>query len=253
MADGGEKRYLKSLWVTCLWVLVWQAASMLVALPVLLPGPWATLRTLAQLAGRQSFWLSMLMSFARIATGYMLAILTGTALAALCAFSRPAESMLSPLRTLIRSTPISSFIILVLLWLRTDRVPVLISFLTVLPIIWQNVQTGMAQVDPELLEMARAYRFDSRRKWRHIYVPSVSPYLYTAAATGVGFAWKSGIAAEVIARPALSIGKHLQDSKVYLMTEELFAWTLTVILLSIALETVLKAALTRRTKAVRRA
>ena len=62
-----------------------------------------------------------------------------------------------------------------------------------------------------------------------------------ACMTGLGFAWKSGIAAEVIALTPDSVGKHLSDAKNYLEYPDLFAWTLTVILLSMALEAGLKA------------
>ena len=63
--------------------------------------------------------------------------------------------------------------------------------------------------------------------------------------TGLGFAWKSGIAAEVIALPALSVGKNLYDTKIYLERADLFAWTLAVILLSLGLEALLKRAIGR--------
>ena len=62
------------------------------------------------------------------------------------------------------------------------------------------------------------------------------PYFLAACTTGLGFAWKSGIAAEVICRPGLSIGRQLQDAKIYLETPEVFAWTATVVVLSILLE-----------------
>ena len=52
-------------------------------------------------------------------------------------------------------------------------------------------------------------------------------------------AWKSGIAAEVISMPKLSIGRSLYEAKLYIETPELFAWTLTVIILSIITEKVL--------------
>ena len=66
-----------------------------------------------------------------------------------------------------------------------------------------------------------------------------------ACLTGLGFAWKSGIAAEVIALTPDSVGKHLSDAKNYLEYPDLFAWTLTVILLSMLLEAALKKAARR--------
>ena len=241
-----NKKRLRTALVFIFWLLVWQASASLTALPVLLPGPLATLEAMSRLAATSDFWLSAGASLLRIMAGYLLALLVGALLSVLCAGYETAEALLSPLRTLIRSTPITSFIILVLLWFRADKVPVFISFLTVFPIIWHNVQQGIQQVDPELLEMAKVYTFRPSQMFVHIYLPSVSPYFYSAAATGLGFAWKAGIAAEVIAKPVYSIGRNLQDAKVYLQTESLFAWTLVVILLSLGLETLLKRSMRKR-------
>ncbi|MHC1786154.1 MAG: ABC transporter permease [Christensenellales bacterium] len=235
----GKKR-LGQFLALLFWLMVWQAVASLVALPVLMPGPGQTLTALWHMAGQGTFWLSVGASLLRISAGYLAALLLGVILAVLCAGSAFFQILLSPLRTLIRSTPVSSFIILVLLWLRIDRVPIFITTLTVFPIIWINVQQGISQVDPRLLEMAQVYTFRPSRLYRFIYLPSVLPYFSSAAATGLGFAWKAGIAAEVIAKPLYSIGKNLQDAKVYLDTDALFAWTLVVVLLSLTLETLLK-------------
>ena len=68
------------------------------------------------------------------------------------------------------------------------------------------------------------------------------PTLLSTCLTALGFAWKSGIAAEVIALPAFAVGSNLYNTKIYLERAELFAWTLTVIVLSMALEAALKKA-----------
>lgn len=50
----------------------------------------------------------------------------------------------------------------------------------------------------------------------------------------MGLAWKSGVAAELISIPSGTIGEKLYSAKVYLMTGDLFAWTLLIVLLSAA-------------------
>ena len=108
-----------------------------------------------------------------------------------------------------------------------------------MPIAWANVREGVLAVDGQLLEMAEVFRLSRMKKLRDIYLPAVLPQYLAACTTGFGFAWKSGVAAEVIARPALSIGRNLYESTLYLNTEELFAWTAIVILLSMLLERVM--------------
>ena len=62
------------------------------------------------------------------------------------------------------------------------------------------------------------------------------PAFLSTALTALGFAWKSGIAAEVICRPENSLGNMLQSAKLYISTPDVFAITAVVALLSIILE-----------------
>lgn len=231
--------------VASTWLLIWVIAAAWMNKPLLLPGPVDTVLALRDMVSQADFWRSVLFSLFRIMAGFIAAVIVGTLLAFVCHFCGWADAFLSPLRTMIRTTPVTSFIILVLLWLTNDATPAFISFLMVVPILWTSVQEGLMHTDPELLEMTRCYRYSAWKRLLHLYIPSVLPHFAAACANGLGFAWKSGIAAEVIAKPALSIGKNLQDAKVYLETPQLFAWTLVVILLSLIFEKLLKTALKR--------
>ncbi len=239
------KKLFRRLLIGAFWMVVWWAIALAVGLPKLLPGPPETVEALFRLAGTAAFWRGVGLTMLRVALGYLLAVLTGTAFAAVCWRFKGVDALLSPLRTVIKATPVSSFILLVWLWLQRAHVPVFISFLMVLPIIWTAVQEALGAVDGNLKEMTNMYRFSRWQKMRYLYAPSVKPAFMAAALTGLGFAWKSGIAAEVIALTPDSVGKHLSDAKNYLEYPDLFAWTLTVILLSMLLEGLLKAAARR--------
>ena len=106
----------------------------------------------------------------------------------------------------------------------------------VLPIVYINCLSGILQVDRELLEMARVFRVPLRRRLLYIYLPDVMPFLISAASVSLGLCWKSGIAAEVIGLPTGSIGERLYEAKIFLQTGELFAWTVVIILVSVAFE-----------------
>jgi len=234
-----HKKLLTGILVAAFWLGVWYLVSFLVGLPLILPSPVDTFRALLQLMGQGEFWLSVVLSMARILLGYLLAVLLGTALGVLSAFSSFGEALLRPLRSIIKATPVVSFILLVLLWVKKGMVPVFIAFLMVLPMIWATVQQQIRQVDPMLLEMGRVFRFSRFKAARLIYIPSILPAFSVACVTGIGFAWKAGVAAEVLARSANSIGKHLIESKNYLEMPDMFAWTATLIVLSILLEKLL--------------
>ena len=203
---------------------------------ILLVSPVRVLETLVQLVQQGSFWASALSSLGRVLLGFSLAVTLGLLLAVVTCRYRWADMLFSPLLSLVKATPVASFILLALVWIQTGGVPVFISFLMVLPIIWANVQQGIRQIDPGLMEMARVYQLPRQRQLTHIMIPSVMPYFMSAFSTGMGFAWKSGIAAEVICLPKVGIGYWLYQAKIYLETPSLFAWTAVIVLLSILLE-----------------
>lgn len=218
------------------WLVLWQIAAQAAGEEILLVSPFSVLCRLGQLAMTGEFWLTIAGSMGRIMLGFVLAMTIGTLLAVLTVKSHICYILFYPVISIINATPVASFIMLALVWLSTSRVPVLTSFLIVLPLFWKNISNGIEQTDRGLLEMAAVYRFGVARTLTQVYIPSVLPYFSAACSTGIGMAWKAGVAAEVLANTHLSIGGNLYDAKVYLETPDLLAWTTAIVLLSILLE-----------------
>ncbi len=238
------KRLTKNLIVLLFWLLLWQAGAMLLSKPLLLPTPIAVIGRLCQLVFSEDFWAICLVSLGRILLGVICAVVFGVMLAVATSCSKLLKSLFSPLITVIKSTPVASFIILLILWIGRDILPSVIVVLMALPVMWSNVSTGIASTDPLLLEMAKLFRFSPWKKLRRVYIPSVMPHFLAACRSTLGLAWKAGVAAEVLTVPAVSIGKMLYESKLYWETLDLFAWTLVVIICSLIIEKVLISALT---------
>ncbi len=222
--------------VALFWLGLWQAAAWAVAQPLLLPAPLEVLGQLARQAGTLPFWRTVAMSVLRTGGAFAIGVALGALLAVLSAALPPVRALLRPALLTIRATPVSSFIILALVWLRGGLVPVLAGAVMVLPVIWGNVTQGIAAVDPLLLEMVQVYGFSRRKRLTKLYLPSVLPTFLAACETAMGLCWKATVAAEVLGMPKEAIGTRLHDAKVYLETDALFAWTLVVILLSLLLE-----------------
>ena len=230
------QRLLRGLLIALFWLGIWQAASMLVGKPVLFASPLDTVRALARLLSTRDFWLSVFGSFRRIALGFFLALVLGM-LTGIAAFRfRLLRELLSPLLTLMKSVPVASFIILILVWFGSSNLAVIVALLIVFPLIYFSTLSGLGSADPELLELAKVHRVPASRTAWQVYRPALWPYLTGACASALGMSWKAGIAAEVIGTPLHSIGEQLYLSKIYMDTAELFAWTLTVIVLSAVFE-----------------
>jgi len=103
----------------------------------------------------------------------------------------------------------------------------------------QAVHTGLQAADPQLIEMARTFGVSRGRVLKNIVIPSAKPHVIGALRTALGFAWKAGVAGEVIALPAGTIGMQLYSAKVCLEMPDLFAWTAVTVAVSVLLENLL--------------
>ena len=241
-------RLLKRSLPAVFWLLAWALAARWVGLDLLLPGPLAVGSRLAALAGTGGFWLSVGATLGRVFLGLAWGALAGAALAFATHFSPWADRLLSPAVRVVRATPVVSFILLVYLWVPRGAIPWVIAGLMVLPVVWGAVSAGLDGLDEKLLELARAYRFSRGKTLALICLPALRPHFAAGLSTAFGLAWKSGVAAEVLCPPAQAIGSRIQQAKAALETPDLFAWTLTIVALSLALEKLLRRGLGRGNK-----
>ncbi len=231
-----ERRRTIRAWAVLFWLLLWQLGAMAIGQQIILVSPVRVLLRLTELAVTLDFWGAVGYSLVRITAGFLLGVTVGTLLAALSARFRRVEELIAPALLAIKSIPVASFIILALILFSSRNLAVLISFLIVLPVLYTNILGGIRAADRQLLEMARVFRIPAARRIRYVYLPQVIPYFRSACGSALGLCWKSGIAAEVIGMPDGSIGEQLQQAKIYLNTPDLFAWTLVIVVVSLAFE-----------------
>lgn len=220
----------------CFWIAVWQIVSMAVANSITIASPVDTLRALAGLISTSLFWQSIWNTALKIVFGFLAAALFGIILAAASSAVPIIKSLFMPLANVIKATPVASFTIMALLWIRSEWLPCFISFLMAMPLIFINVVAGIASADTKLLEAAHIFGAPFAKKAKNIYFPAAMPYFCSACSAGIGLCWKAGVAAEVIVQPRNTIGEQLYYSKLYLDTPQLFAYTAVIILISVIFE-----------------
>lgn len=227
---------LKKLIIFLFWVVVWQISYLCIDNNMLLASPIDVFYRLFDLCKDTGFWNIVVSSMMRIIQGFIYGTIIGVLLSLITRSSNILKDLFKPIINVVQSTPIASFIILALVWIKSGIVPIFISALMVIPIIWTNVTEGIIKTDTKLLEMANIYKFNKISKIKMIYIPSVIPYFTAACTTALGLSWKAGVAAEVIANTRYSIGGEIYKSKMYLETVDLFSFTVVVIILSFILE-----------------
>ena len=167
-----NKQVFRRLLAVAFWLAVWQAAAMAIGQEVFLVSPVQALRTLVQLLPRADFWQRVGFSSGRILLGFVLGAVVSVVLAVCAARWSAADALLAPVMQLVKATPVASFIILALVWVRGSALSVLISFLMVLPVLYGAVRTGIAGADVQLLEMAAVFRLPAGRRLRAVWLPA---------------------------------------------------------------------------------
>lgn len=218
------------------WLCIWQLAAVMIHNDILLVGPFQVGRALLENMGRADFLRIVLCSAGRIGLGFFAALFGALLCGALSYRYTLLEEFLSPVITMVKSVPVASFVVLLLIWFGSSRLSFFISFLIVFPNVYVNTIAGLKSTDRQLLEMAEIFGVSAWNRFCFLYRPALMPYLASSLKISLGMSWKSGVAAEVIGIPQYSLGERLYMSKIYLDTAGLFAWTLLVILLSFLFE-----------------
>lgn len=218
------------------WIAVWQGVSLAVGSEILVASPARTFGALLSLLREGAFYRAVLGSLMRICAGFALALALGIALGALSFVVGWVRALLHPVVSVVKATPVASFVILALIWISSKNLAIFISFLMVFPIMYENMLSGLESADAKLLEMGQVFHLSRMARIRAIYLPAAYPFLLSAARLSLGMCWKSGIAAEVIGQPRQSIGAELNQAKLFFNTPDLFAWTVTIIVVSVVFE-----------------
>ena len=232
------KLFIKYAAILVFWLLVWEIASALVGSSIIMVSPRMAFARLFRLGQTAAFWQAVGATMWRIMVGFGLALVAGIVMAVLSAKFKVFHLLVLPAVNVMNAVPFASFIVLALFAMGTARISIFVPFVMVLPIIFHNTYKGIVSTNPHLLEMARVFRVPYWKKALYIYLKTVAPFILSAAQVGIGFAWKSGIAAELIGQVRGTIGGNLHVARIHLETADLFAWTIAIVLLSYAMERV---------------
>ena len=228
--------YLSPVLAIVFWFFVWEILSRALDADFVFPSVSSTAKAFVSLLGTHVFWSSLIFSLVRVLLGFFIGLLIGGILAPLAYRFSFIRALITPMMGIIKATPVASFIMVLWFFIGSTPVPVVIGALMVAPLIYHNLYNAMQVPERELSEVCEIYDVRGYRKFRYFYLPRLLEFLIPAAVSGMGLCWKASIAAEIIAYTQNSIGRQIYLSKAFLEGAELFAYTITVILMSLLFE-----------------
>ena len=150
--------------IIAFWLVVWQVVCRIVDNPIFFAGPLEMIKELAHMADSRDFIDSVLHSLLRIMGGFCIAFLLACLLASLAYHCKLLEDLLSPFVTFIKSVPVASVVVLLLIWFGAKYLSIYVTFMVVFPNIYLNVLNGLKNTDKDLLEMAEVFRLSFFQK-----------------------------------------------------------------------------------------
>lgn len=164
-----------------------------------IPSPGEVMNNASALMHSDKFYNNMYVSLRRILIGFGIATVFGVALGLLIGQYRGVKALLFPMFETLRPIPAIAWVpMAIMLWPTNETSIVFITFLgSFFPILLNTIH-GVNSVDPVLLRAARCLGASEYGLLRQVVLPAALPHIFTGLAIGMGVAWVSLIAAEMI-------------------------------------------------------
>ena len=232
-------------------VIVWAVAAAL-AHSRLLPGPLTVVSEIVTETASGELPYEMGCTLARVTVSFAIALVLG----ALAGFAmgrwKAVDRYADPWLVVLLNLPALVTIIFAYIWIGlTEPAAILAVALNKLPNVVVVMREGTRALDPELDEMARAYRLTGFVRMRHVVIPQLVPYFAAASRSGLSIAWKIVLVAELIGRPN-GVGFVLGSAFSLFDLTRILSYALTFVALMLTIENLLVQPLERRAQRWRR-
>ena len=167
-------------------------------------------------------------------------------LAVLAYLSNSFRYILKPFMSLIRTLPIVTVIILLLLYVGFKATPIYICAFVVLPIIYEQVLVSFDGIDKNIIEETKMLSNTNFKVIVNVYLPLSMPYFISSIFTVLGLGLKVLVMAEIFSLGNNTIGEQIQIARSLADTVGIFAWTLILLIIVFIFESVIRIIMKKR-------
>ena len=220
--------------------IIWGIGAKSINNETIIPSIGSTYEALIEIINNKNFINIIGFTLLRSFLSFLISILTALVLGLLAYEFRIIHNLFKPILSILKSVPTMAIVILALIWLDSEKAPVLIGFIVIFPILYDSIVSALISMDIKILNMAKLFKVKKITIIKNIYIPCIFGGIYKVIASVLGLNFKVVIAGEVLGQPKYSIGSSLQMEKLYLNTSGVFAWIIIVVVLTIIFETLIK-------------
>ncbi|BBZ02824.1 ABC nitrate/sulfonate/bicarbonate family protein transporter inner membrane subunit [Mycolicibacterium chitae] len=224
---------------------IWEFASGNLMDERLLPGPSTVFETFARLWSTGEVPGAFATTLTRIAIGFSIAFVVGIGVGILMQ-NRFLNGFFRDAVTIGVTTPglIWALLTAIIFGNRTAG-PILAIVLTTFAIITVNISEGIKSIPKDLNDMAKSFDVGVVKRNRHIVIPHLAPFTFTAVRFGFSIAWKVTVLTEVFSA-SQGIGFEMRTATQLFRLDEFLTWILAFYVLALFLDKVVLESLERK-------
>lgn len=224
-------KIIKKLLIFIFWLLLWQIIAKIINNPILFVSPLDCLIRFIYLLKDINYYKAILTTLTETLIGLTFAYIFAILLSYVAYKHKIIKDFFNPLITVLKSVPVVSIAIIILIWQGNKFLSFFVSFSVIFPNVYFFALSAFELTDKKILEAAKIYRLKSKEIFLYIYRPNLISTLQTTIESSISMAFKSTVAAEVIGLTSQSIGLQFYYGKITLDTASLFCYTITLIIL----------------------
>lgn len=202
----------------------------------ILPGPPRVLEAFQLIAGSGELAQHLGITLYRVLVGFLLAAATGVPLGILMGSNKKVGTFFEPILPIMNTVSSAIWAIFAIIWFGiSNATTIFVVYMTAMPLIITNVWQGTRTVNADFVELANSLRMPRVKVLLKIYVPTILPYFFSGSRLAFGFGWRVSLVAETLGASS-GVGYKLKQAADLIQTDQVFAWTITLVVMMAVLE-----------------
>ena len=202
----------------------------------ILPGPARVWDALRLIIANGDLWNNLGITLWRVGVGFVIAAFIGLPFGILLGANQRAGEFFEPVIPVLNTVSSAIWAIFAIIWFGiSNATTIFVVFMTAMPLIITNVWQGTRTVNADFIELAQVLRMPRRKVMTKIYLPTILPYFFSGARLAFGFSWRVSLVAETIGSSS-GVGYRLRQAADLIRTDQVFAWTITLVIMMATIE-----------------
>lgn len=220
-----------------MWVF-WLVAYYGVGNSLIVPSFSETVESFWRYLGSGEFWVAIGNSLLRTFLAFAISFLLAAAFTGFGLLGSWCKALIKPITVIIRTLPTMAVILIIFKITYGNRTlsPVIVTVLVLFPMIYSQLTAAVEGIDGGIKEMAEVYGVSKRERLFKIYLPLVSPAVFSQTGANISLGLKVMISSEVLVNTARGLGGMMQTSSGAGEVACLAALTLAAVILGLIIE-----------------